>query len=127
MIASFVRSSFDASHKGPFADQIHGHTWFVEIGWQGDLINAWSMRAQLENCLAEWDHKMLDGRVEPTNEGVAQAIADKIAGLSEVTVWREGRLQCGARWINTNNERGLPNARAHRQEIDRRTVEGVQE
>jgi len=115
MITSFVSSSFDASHQGPFADQVHGHTWFVEIGWQGDLVNAWSMRAQLENCLAQWDHKMLDGRVEPTNEGVAQAIADQIAGLSEVTVWREGRLRCGARWINSKKGAEIRNTAQHEQ------------
>ena len=87
----------------------------MEIGWQGDLINAWSMRARLENCLAQWDHKLLDGRVEPTNEGVAQAIADQIAGLTEVTVWRKGRLECRARWFNSKKGAESRNTAQHEQ------------
>lgn len=116
-LVSFTSSSFDASHRGQFADEIHGHTWFVEIGWTGELVDARIMNRRLNDCLDQWDHKMLDGLVEPTNEGVALAISQQIAGLSEVTVWRKGRVPCGAHWIN-QKERGQPNARAHRQEME---------
>jgi 6-pyruvoyl-tetrahydropterin synthase len=120
-LTSFTSSSFDASHRGPFANEIHGHTWFVEIGWKGPAhgprVNAIEMKAKLDACLDQWDHKVLDDIIEPTNEGVAQAVGEQIAGLSEVTVWRKGRVPCRARWIN-NNERGQTNARAHRQEME---------
>jgi hypothetical protein len=46
---------------------------------------------------------------------VAQAIADQIAGLSEVTVWRKGRLQCGARWINNKKGAESRNTAQHGQ------------
>jgi len=119
MITSFTSSSFDASHRGQFADEVHGHTWFVEIGWEtvGGGIDAREMHRRLNECLDQWDHKVLDGLVEPTNEGVALAISEQIAGLSEVTVWRKGRVPCGAHWFN-QKERGQPNARAHRQEME---------
>lgn len=120
-LVSFTSSSFDASHRGQFADEIHGHTWFVEIGWTGDVhgprINAVEMKAKLDACLDQWDHKILDCLIEPTNEGVALAISEQIAGLSEVTVWRKGRVPCRARWFN-QKERGPSNARAHRQEME---------
>ncbi len=116
-LVSFTSSSFDASHRGQFADEVHGHTWFVEIGWTGELVDARIMHRRLNDCLDQWDHKMLDGLVEPTSEGVARAISEQIAGLSEVTVWRKGRVPCGAHWFN-QKERGQPNARAHRQEME---------
>lgn len=101
MIVSDTTACFEASHCGEYADEIHGHLWWVRIYWLGEpRVNVETMNERLVSCLNQWDHKLLDGLVDPTNEGVAEAVAKQIAGLSQVKVWREGRLHCGARWIN---------------------------
>lgn len=98
---SFTTACFEASHRGEYANEVHGHLWFVSIGWPGEpQINVCTMNKRLTACLDQWDHKMLDGLVEPTNEGIAAAIRKQIAGLSEVEVWRGGRVPSRARWIN---------------------------
>lgn len=109
----FTSSSFDASHRGQFADELHGHTWHVRIFWPAEpIIDARLMLQRLNACLSQWDHCILDGKVTPTNYGVAKAVGARIAGLSMVEVWREGRVPCGARWINQQRKDGQPQSPA---------------
>lgn len=99
MIAAldFTETTFDAAHKGEFADQVHGHTWHVRIYWPAEpCCDARDMHDRLTDVLAEWDHTLLDGKVEPTNYGVCKAVAERIPGLSKVRVWRGGKVPCGA-------------------------------
>lgn len=113
---SYTHSSFSASHKGAFAGEVHGHLWWVEIGWPSEpLVNAEEMHDRLNACLDQWDHKTLDDVFEPTNEGVNRAVRNQIAGLIEVSVWRDGRVPSRARWINKSNERGRPEASAQQE------------
>lgn len=99
-VSEFCTSSFDASHKGDFSAVLHGHTWWVSIYWPGEpVIDANLMLQRLNACLSQWDHCVLDGKVTPTNAGVALAVSQRIPGLVKVIVWRDGRVKCGAEWV----------------------------
>lgn len=90
-------ATFDASHIGKYADQMHGHTWFVRAFWPAEPeTDARTVRAQLVSVLDQWDHTVLDGKVDPTNYGVAKAVAERIQIVTAVAVWRGGRVPCGA-------------------------------
>lgn len=95
----WVVSSFDASHRGEFAANFHGHTWWVRAHWPAEPTrDARLMLQRLNACLSQWDHCALDDKVTPTNHGVAKAIGQRVAHLVRVEVWREGRVECGATW-----------------------------
>ncbi|MGN6063802.1 6-carboxytetrahydropterin synthase [Brevundimonas diminuta] len=93
----FTETTFDAAHKGEFADQVHGHTWHVRIYWPAEACcDARYMHDRLTGVVSEWDHTLLDGKVEPNNYGVCKAVAERISGLSKIRVWRGGKVPCGA-------------------------------
>lgn len=95
----YVTSSFDASHKGQFGQHVHGHTWWVRVHWAAEPVrDARLMLQRLNACLSQWDHCTLDGKVTPTNYGVAKAVGERMAHVVRVEVWREGRVPCGAVW-----------------------------
>ena len=100
MIAlDFTDSSFDAAHKGEYAEQVHGHTWFVRVFWPAHPPkDARFMHARLRQYLeAAFDHRLLDDVCEPTNYGVAKAIAQLMGDdIKRIVVWREGGVPCGA-------------------------------
>jgi 6-pyruvoyl-tetrahydropterin synthase len=96
----YTESSFDAAHKGEYAQQIHGHTWFVRIFWPASPPkDARFMHSRLRQYLeAAFDHRMLDDVIEdPTNIGVARAIWQLMGDdLQRIQVWRGGACPCGA-------------------------------
>ena len=93
----YTSSVFEATHTGPFADEMHGHLWNVRIYWPAlPIQDARWMNVRLESVLNRWDHHVLDGLVEPTNYGIAKAISDEMPDVVRVDVWREGRVPCGA-------------------------------
>lgn len=100
----WTQSSFDAAHKGEYADQVHGHTWFVKIEWPANPPkDARFMKARLDQYLeAAFDHRLLDDVIDdPTNYGVAKAILQLMGDdIKRIDVWREGRCPCGAYIIN---------------------------
>lgn len=99
----WTESSFDAAHKGEYADQVHGHTWWVAVGWPCvPPKNAEFMKARLDQYLeAAFDHRLLDDVVpDPTNYGVARAILQLMGDdIKKIVVWREGRVPCKAEII----------------------------
>lgn len=100
MIAyDFTTGSFDAAHKGEYAEQFHGHTWHVRIFWPAEPSkDAIFMKARLRQYLeAAFDHRMLDDVVpDPTNFGVAKALAQLMGDdIKKIVVWRDGHVDCG--------------------------------
>jgi 6-pyruvoyl-tetrahydropterin synthase len=97
----FTRASFDAAHKGEYAEQIHGHTWWVEIEWDANPPrNAIFMNAKLKQYLeASFDHRLLDDVIpDPTNIGVARALLSLMGDeILKIKVWRDGNCPCGAK------------------------------
>jgi 6-pyruvoyl-tetrahydropterin synthase len=94
----FTDSSFDAAHKGEYAEQVHGHTWFVRVFWPASPPkDARFMNARLRQYLeAAFDHRLLDDVCEPTNYGVAKAIAQLMGDdIKRIDVWRKGAVPCG--------------------------------
>lgn len=95
----FTDGSFDAAHKGEYAEQFHGHTWFVRIFWPAHPPkDARFMHARLRQYLeAALDHRMLDDVTDdPTNHGVAKIIAQLMGDdIKKVVVWRKGAVPCG--------------------------------
>jgi 6-pyruvoyl-tetrahydropterin synthase len=96
----YTEASFDAAHKGEYAEQVHGHTWFVRIYWPSSPPkDARFMQARLKQYLeAAFDHRMLDDVIDdPTNIGVARAIWQLMGDdLKRIQVWRSGNCPCGA-------------------------------
>ncbi len=112
-------SSFDAAHKGEYAEQLHGHTWFVKVYWPAHPPkDARFMHERLNQYLeAAFDHRCLDDVIDdPTNYGVAKAVAQLMGDdVKKIEVWREGRVPCGATWINNEGAQSPRNAQhAHR-------------
>lgn len=106
----FTETVFSASHRGDFAEELHGHTFYVRVYWPAEPCrDAREVHAALVRVLDAFDHSTLDGKVEPTNYGVCKAIASRLTGLSKVEVWRDGRVPCGAQLI-INLEKGAVSA-----------------
>ena len=95
----FTDGSFDAAHKGQFAEQVHGHTWKVRIFWNANPPrDAKFMKARLRQYLeAAFDHRMLDDVIDdPTNFGVAKALLALMGPeILKIIVWRDGNVDCG--------------------------------
>lgn len=105
MDLDYTDAVFDAAHKGEYADEFHGHTWNVRVFWMAiDRIDARLINAKLKDVLSEWDHKTLDGKVDPTNYGVALAVLEKINEIVKVKVWRGGVVPCGAEALRKIND-----------------------
>lgn len=96
----FTETTFDAAHKGEYAEQVHGHTWHVRVFWPADPPrDARFMHAQLRQYIeAAFEHRLLDDICTPTNYGVAKALA-RLMGeqIKIIEVWRGGMMPCGAR------------------------------
>lgn len=101
IIDEWVDGTFDAAHQRPYGDRVHGHTWFVRVFWNSDGRDARAMQVSLDTILLHgFDHRLLDevADLEPSNAGVAKAVATLMGDLiTEVWVWRKGRVACGCR------------------------------
>lgn len=97
----WTETTFDAAHKGEFAEQIHGHTWHVRIFWAAKPVrDARFMHARLRQYLeAAFEHRLLDDVItEPTNYGVAKALLQLMGDdITVIEVWRGGICPCGVR------------------------------
>lgn len=98
----WTETTFDAAHKGEYAEQIHGHTWHVRVWWPAfPPKDARFMHARLRQYLeAAFDHRLLDDIIPvPTNYGVAKALSQLMGDdIHRIDVWRGGSVPCGARW-----------------------------
>ena len=109
-----VENTFDAAHQlvgydGP-CEQLHGHTWKVQIHIKSDKLNKLGMvmdfkeiKKLLQSAIAKLDHTNLNGiayfkKVNPTSENVAKYIFDQIskkADVTKVTVY-ESPITCAS-------------------------------
>jgi len=102
-----IEDSFNSAHalrgyNGP-CENLHGHTWKVQIYFNGKtlnkigiLIDFREVKAKLKDVLAGLDHKNLNDlpefkKINPSCELLAKLIFEKlreqIKGLTKVTVW----------------------------------------
>jgi 6-pyruvoyltetrahydropterin/6-carboxytetrahydropterin synthase len=102
-----VLSRFSSAHnlrnyKGK-CENLHGHTWKVELCLTGDKLNSdgflcdfVELKKELNTLLDRYDHKYINevkpfDTLNPTAENLARVIYDelkqKFSGLLEVTVW----------------------------------------
>lgn len=107
MYELMVEDAFDAAHalrgyKGP-CENLHGHTWKVQIFLKGDKLNKIGILADfkeikktLKTILSKFDHNNLNDLPEfketnPSCENLAkivfERISKKIKEVSKVTVW----------------------------------------
>lgn len=97
----WTETTFDAAHKGEFAEQVHGHTWHVRIFWAAEPArDARFMHARLRQYLeAAFEHRLLDDVIaDPTNYGVAKALLQLMGDdITVIEVWRGGICPCGVR------------------------------
>ncbi|KPJ67957.1 hypothetical protein AMJ44_06975 [candidate division WOR-1 bacterium DG_54_3] len=117
MYELMVEESFDAAHalrgyEGP-CENLHGHTWKVQIFFEGEKLNKIGLledfkviKRQLQDILAEFDHKLLNDlkpfeTENPSSENLARIIfgkmKDKSKALSKVVVW-ESHTAYAAYW-----------------------------
>ncbi len=117
MYELMVEDSFDAAHAlrgydGP-CENLHGHTWKVQVYLDGEKLNKIGLledfktiKTELKNILAEFDHKLLNDLKEfdqdnPSSENLARNIFDsmkkKFKPINKVTVW-ESTTSCASYW-----------------------------
>lgn len=90
--------TFDASHQ--LYGDVHGHTWFVRVFWLAvPYRDARVMHQKLDEIVrVGFDHRTLETVLDDaSNLGVAKAIAALMSDLTEIWVWRMGRVPCGVR------------------------------
>jgi 6-pyruvoyltetrahydropterin/6-carboxytetrahydropterin synthase len=103
------RFYFDAAHtleraiETESSRRIHGHTYFAEVGVQGDIdastgmvMDLGAIRRHIERVRASLDHHMLndiEAIGKPTLENLCRFIAKELSDnglpISHVRVWRE--------------------------------------
>lgn len=102
-----VEDSFDAAHAlrnyhGP-CENLHGHTWKVQVFLQGNQLNEIgmledfkNMKQMLADILKEFDHTLLNdlkafSLENPSSENIAklifQRIKNEMGAIKKVTVW----------------------------------------
>ncbi len=102
-----VTSKFSSAHnlrnyKGR-CENLHGHTWKVEVCLRGKELNSdgflcdfTEIKKELNSCLDRYDHGYINeitpfDKVNPTAENLAYTIFQELNGkmksLFEVTVW----------------------------------------
>jgi len=107
MFELMVEESFDAAHalrgyEGP-CENLHGHTWKVQVFLKGEKLNKIglledfkSIKNELKEVLAEFDHKLLNDvkpfdAENPSSENLARIIygkmKKKMETLDRVVVW----------------------------------------
>ncbi|MFH1362235.1 MAG: 6-carboxytetrahydropterin synthase QueD [bacterium] len=112
-----VEDHFDSAHAlrgydGP-CENLHGHTWKVQIFLTGDTLNKIGLLEDFKNIkkhlkavLDEFDHKNLNDlklfqAINPSSENLSKIIYKKMkikfAGISKVTVF-ESPTTCASYW-----------------------------
>lgn len=115
MYELMIEDTFASAHQligyeGP-CENIHGHTWKVQVCLKGDKLDKLGMlydfkqaKKVLKDILAGFDHKNLNEmecflKNNPTAENISRAIYDLYSGkigdikVSKVTVW-ESETTC---------------------------------
>ena len=107
MFELMVEDTFDAAHalrgyEGA-CENLHGHTWKVQIFLRGDQLNKIGLledfkniKIRLARALTAYDHKLINAappfdKKNPTSENLAETIYKLLKrdykNLSKVTVW----------------------------------------
>jgi len=109
MYELMVRTKFAAAHQlrdvGGSCEQLHGHTWKVEVFLQGErleeegiLIDFREVKSIVKKWIDKLDHKYLNDVLEdinPTTENLAKYLFEKLeknidskrVKLSKIKVW----------------------------------------
>jgi 6-pyruvoyltetrahydropterin/6-carboxytetrahydropterin synthase len=97
----FQRFTFDAAHRLPDWPDLHGHSYTVELWFEGPTVNGYVIPARTLSELAttiksKLDHKYLNDIIPiPTSENIALFIWEQLAETAnrkKVVVYRES---CG--------------------------------
>ncbi len=109
MYELMIRSNFAAAHQlreiGGNCEQLHGHTWRVEVFLQGEeleekgiLMDFRAVKSIVKKWIDKLDHHYLNDVLEgmnPTTENLARYLFDRLEGsicskevkLSKIRVW----------------------------------------
>ena len=94
----FKRFTIDAAHRLPDMPELHGHTYRVEVWFEGPVVDGYVIREADLNTLIErvrmkLDHKYLNDIISvPTSENIAMFIWDAFADtgkIAKVIVYRQ--------------------------------------
>jgi 6-pyruvoyltetrahydropterin/6-carboxytetrahydropterin synthase len=101
MLKIYQRFTFDAAHRLPDWPDLHGHSYTVELWFEGPTVEGYVIPAKdLANIAAtikqKLDHRFLNDIIPiPTSENIALFIWDQLADRqtrNKVVVYRES---CG--------------------------------
>ena len=108
----FKRFTIDAAHRLPDRPELHGHTYKVEVGFEGPVVDGYVIREADLTALAEQvrnklDHKYLNDVIpHPTSENIAKFIWDEFAAtrkIAKVVVYRES-CEMGVEYTGESNQ-----------------------
>ena len=94
----FKRFTIDAAHRLPDKPELHGHSYKVEVWFEGPVVDGYVIReadlaALIEQVRNKLDHKYLNDIIlVPTSENIAKFIWDEFAAtrkIAKVVVYRE--------------------------------------
>ena len=97
----FRRFSFEAAHRLPDWPDLHGHSYGVEVWFEGPVVDGYVIRESDLTTLTDAVRKKLDHKYlnefmpRPTSENIAKFIWNELAAtgkIAKVLVYRES---CG--------------------------------
>lgn len=108
----FKRFTIDAAHRLPDRPELHGHSYKVEVWFEGPVVDGYVIREIELNTLVKQvqnklDHKYLnDVILNPTSENIAKFIWNEFAAtrkIAKVVVYRES-CEMGVEYTGEVNE-----------------------
>ncbi len=94
----FKRFSFEGAHRLPDWPEVHGHSYQVEVWFEGPVVDGYvvpeaELTALTERVRQQLDHKFLNNILPtPTSENIAKFIWDQFSAsgmIERVRVYRE--------------------------------------
>ena len=107
----FKRFTIDAAHRLPDRPELHGHSYKVEVWFEGPVVDGYVIREIELNTLVKQvqnklDHKYLNDIIlVPTSENIAKFIWDEFAAtrkIDKVVVYRES-CEMGVEYTGESN------------------------
>ncbi len=107
----FKRFTIDAAHRLPDMPELHGHSYKVEVWFEGPVVDGYVIRATELNTLVKQvqnkvDHKYLNDIIpHPTSENIAKFIWNEFAAtrkIAKVVVYRES-CEMGVEYTGESN------------------------
>lgn len=97
----FKRFTIDAAHRLPDMPGLHGHTYRVEVWFEGPVVGGYVIReadlnVRVERVRTKLDHKYLNDIIPvPTSENIAKFIWDALADTGTISKVIVFRPSCG--------------------------------